>query len=429
VAKLTRDFLATRLGIHLPANAAAVLALRIAHLAFEFVILLFLARWLSAGDFGVYVVAMSCATVLGVPAAVGFDRLLIREVAALRSTEQWSALGGIRRRATQISLVASALLAAVLLVWAAWFAATPTLREALSMAAVLLPLVASSRLRQATIQGLGRVPLGMIPETLVQPAALLLLAGTAFLTVDGRADGALALQLQVVAAALAMLSGILILHRVWPVRTHAPHTYDTRRWVQSALPLMWMLGMNMVLTSADTIMLGLMHSEDSAGRYRVAVQLAMLVSFPMTAINMAVAPELARLHACGERARLRAAAARASRASLLAGLAVAAVLGLVGSPLLGVFGTGFEAAYPALVVLALGYVVNAFSGSAGYLLIMTGRETTAAWIFTIAALANVGGNYLLIPAIGIMGAATATASTIALVAIGLWLSSRRSEVA
>lgn len=415
-----------QIGAELPVGAFATLTLRVVHLALEFLALVLLARLLSADEFGVYAVSMTCAMLLGVPAAAGFDRFLVREVAASQAAGRWGTLRGVLRRSTQVALASSVLLGLGLVAVASWSLEEGTLRSALWLTAVYLPLVAFARMRQAAMQGLGHVPQGMVTETLVQPTVMLLLAGLVFTSGGLPRTGAHAMVLQVLSATVAMLAGIWLLRRRCPpeVRT-APAEFETGRWIRSAAPMMWMLGMNMLLTSADTLMLGWMLDETLAGQYRVASQVAMLVMFPMTAINLAVAPLLARHFASGDLASFGDTAARAARWSLFAALPIAATLLLAGPFVLGMFGSEFVGAYQALAVLVVGYLVNSFAGAAGYVLIMTRHERTAAWVFTVAAVVNVLANYLLIPRFGTLGAAIAAAGSVAMVGLGCWAFARR----
>ncbi|HEX6398458.1 MAG TPA: oligosaccharide flippase family protein [Steroidobacteraceae bacterium] len=426
LAVRARDYLASRLGTGLAGGAIATFALRASHATIEFLNLLLLARLLGAAEFGTYAIAIASANVLGVPAAAGFDRLLIREVAALRACERWGALRGLLARATQVALAASTLLALALAAVAWWSIRDESLQSALCWAALLLPLVAFARLRQAAVQGLGRVPAGLLPETLVQPVTTMLLVLLAFVGMDVTRSGANAVALQCAAAVAAMLVGIGLVRALWPrdARRTEP-VFETARWLTSATPLMIMLGMNMLLVNADTIMMGWLVDETLAGQYRVAAQISMLVGFPMTAINMAVAPTLARDYALGDMTSLRRNTLRASRWALLAALPIALVLFVGGRTLLGLFGPEFAAVYPTLMVLAAGWLANSFAGATGYLLIMTKHEWLAAVIFTVAALATVGANYLLIRDLGAIGAALGTAGGMALLGLGFWTCARR----
>jgi O-antigen/teichoic acid export membrane protein len=420
-ARRAQRFVEVRFGAELPPGGLATMSLRVAHMGLEFFALMLLAHLLDASAFGVYAVAMTCATILGVPATAGFDRLLVREVAANHANERWSLLRGVFRLGTQVAMFASMLLALALAAVATCVVGEGALRQSLLLAALYMPLVAFARMRQAAIQGLGRVAQGMVTETLVQPAMVLLLASLLFVAVGIPRSGVNAMAVQIASAVVAMIAGIWLLRRVWPAQARSvTPEYHRAQWLGSAAPMMWMLGMNMLINYADTIMVGWLVDEAEAGRYRVASQVAMLVGFPTTAINLAVAPALARAYALGDLPALRLSAARAARWSLIAAVPIAFGLLVGGRWILELFGVGFAAAYQPLLILAAGYVINSFSGAAGYVLIMTRHERLAAGVFTGAAIVNLVTNYLLISRFGMLGAAIATAVGVSLVGMGMW---------
>nr|WP_277879386.1 polysaccharide biosynthesis C-terminal domain-containing protein [Coleofasciculus sp. FACHB-712] len=78
------------------------------------------------------------------------------------------------------------------------------------------------------------------------------------------------------------------------------------------------------------------------------------------------------------------------------------------------FGSSFVEGLPALVILTVGQMVNALSGSVGFLMTMTGHQREAALIIGSSAILNVVLNAALIPYLGINGAALSTALTTAL---------------
>ena len=79
--------------------------------------------------------------------------------------------------------------------------------------------------------------------------------------------------------------------------------------------------------------------------------------------------------------------------------------------MLGLFGDEFVAATGILLILSAGQVVFALSGPVLYILTMTAHEKTALHIMYVTASINIVGNAILIPLIGLHGAAIATAST------------------
>ncbi|WP_324705636.1 polysaccharide biosynthesis C-terminal domain-containing protein [Lyngbya sp. CCY1209] len=67
-----------------------------------------------------------------------------------------------------------------------------------------------------------------------------------------------------------------------------------------------------------------------------------------------------------------------------------------------------------MTVLILGQLVNVGSGSVGYLMVLTGHQDQSAFIFGCSALANLILNAIAIPFLGILGAAIATATCMAI---------------
>ncbi|MFO7971597.1 MAG: polysaccharide biosynthesis C-terminal domain-containing protein, partial [Desulfobacterales bacterium] len=93
----------------------------------------------------------------------------------------------------------------------------------------------------------------------------------------------------------------------------------------------------------------------------------------------------------------------------------------LGRPLLGlVFGAVFVNSYLPLVILMAGQMVNSAAGSVAFLLNMTGHERDTAKGVACAAGINIVLNLILIPPLGINGAATATAVSMVVWNVLLW---------
>ena len=54
-----------------------------------------LARWLGAADYGVYTYVLAWASLLAIPAGMGFPILVVRFVPEYRIGEQWDRLRGL----------------------------------------------------------------------------------------------------------------------------------------------------------------------------------------------------------------------------------------------------------------------------------------------------------------------------------------------
>jgi len=89
---------------------------------------------------------------------------------------------------------------------------------------------------------------------------------------------------------------------------------------------------------------------------------------------------------------------------------------------MGLFGSQFESGWVVLLILAAGQFVNVVTGSVGYLLMMSGHESLMRNNIIFSALLNLALNILCVPTLGIVGAAVATAISLAVMNIvSLWL--------
>jgi O-antigen/teichoic acid export membrane protein len=96
---------------------------------------------------------------------------------------------------------------------------------------------------------------------------------------------------------------------------------------------------------------------------------------------------------------------------------------------LSLAGPDFVIGSTALVILACGQFVIVATGPGGFLLSMTGRQAILRNVNVMGALLNVALNAILIPLWGVVGAATATATSLALINLALvWQAKRQVGV-
>jgi O-antigen/teichoic acid export membrane protein len=420
--------LARKLFAGLPHHARSTLMIRIAAVGLEFLGLLVLARLLDAHDYGAYALAMTLVAIFAVPAALGFDRLVVREVAALQALGDWPHAHGVLRRGFHIVLGASAVAAC-----ATWVAGRLVLApvdadaaRALLVAAALVPLLALARLRQAALQGLGHVNAGLVPEFLLQPSVVIVLASVAALWPAITRSATLAVGFQLAAAVAGLLVGAWLLHRrMPPALRNATPRYRGRAWWSAGAAFMGLVMMTTLLTNVDTILVGRLAGNAEAGTYKVATQLAMLVGLPLTAISVAMAPVIAALHAAGRTDELRLQSRAAARVITVAAATIAGAVAIGGPWILAAFGPGFTAGYAPAMILVVAYLVHSAMATSGYLLIMSAHEKLVMGVFAAGALLNVIGGFALIPRFGAVGAALSSAVSLCLVSVTCALFARR----
>ena len=176
-----------------------------------------------------------------------------------------------------------------------------------------------------------------------------------------------------------------------------------------SLPMFLSSSLFMVMSWTDTIMLGMWRTEEEVGIYNVAVRLSMITSFTLGAINSIAAPKFAEFWGKKDLEGLKKVAQQSTKLIFWTSAPILILYILFPKFFMGIFGKEFREGASALVFLTIGQFVNASVGSVGYILQMTDKQKIFQNIILIAAILNIMLNLFLIPKLGIVGAAIASA--------------------
>jgi O-antigen/teichoic acid export membrane protein len=397
-------------------DSIAGFGLNIGNLAATILASIVLARTMDVAQFGLYSWGVALATLLVVPAVLGVDRLLVRDIASYSVANTLDLIRGLMRRAGQLVLVTSA---AILVLGAVVVVATAQAGNSdaalvIAAALVAVPLLAMLRITQSALMGFHHVVLGQFAEILLRPWLFLIAAIAAALILGPQLDAAFAVALYAGTTAVCVLVAFALLRTRTPSPVRASQVrYDTRRWVIAGISLVVLSGGLVINAQTGVLMLGVLDTPAAAGIYSVAQRGALLVSFPLVALNAAIAPTAARLWAARRHDDLQRLVTDGTRGVVLASLPIALLFIFGGSYILSlVYGPDFESGAGALAIVCLGQLVNAATGSVTTLLIMTGNQLRAAIGLAAGIAVNVILCVLLIPTYHATGAAIAASASL-----------------
>ncbi len=412
-ARLARE---GNLGASLLKAAAGTAGLKVAFTGIGFLVSIALARGLGPGGYGVYSYVMALVALLVIPSELGMPALMTREVAVTNARKDWGHMRGLIRRAHQatglFTVVLTAIGAAALWVWGDRVG--PARLGTMWVGLLLVPIVSLNALRSSMLRGLRKVLLAQFPEQIVRPLAFLILIVVVAAAASGPMTPAQVMGLQVAATAAAFVCGlILFLRHRPPELLLAVPAYKTAFWLKSSVPFGLTAAMQLINGRTDIFVLGLFRADHEIGIYRVACQIAALVTFGLSIVNSVQGPHIAHLYATGDKRRLQQMVTRSSRGILLITLVIVAAILLFGKVFLDrVYGIEYASAFVPLVILCVGQLVSATAGSVASLLNMTGHERDTMKGLMIAASLNLVLNFTLTPLWGATGSALATASTL-----------------
>jgi O-antigen/teichoic acid export membrane protein len=379
-----------------------------------------LARWVGVIEYGVYDFAISLSLLLSLIAGLGLSTAALRFIPEYLNQQDWKLLRGILKGGWQQTCIAGLITAAISTVILLILILTLKLKISASIfwGIWLMPLIALMKFQQHSIRAFRQIVLAYTPPLVCYP---LFLAAIAFLwQLWQPLTGSILVGLSMLSVLMVLIIQSLLFRRSLPPELlHSPPRYDYRVWWQVALPLLLMDGSSILLSQTDTLMLGTLLDTKAVGIYSAASKTASWVPFILSAVNAIAAPMFASLHAQGDHQGLQRLVSTAARWMFYPALAIAIGLTIFAEPILLLFGPEFVAAKPSLIVLMMGQLVNVGSGSVGYLLMMTGYQVQSAVVMGVSALVNIFLNLLGIHYLGVLGAALATAFSMAL--WNIWL--------
>jgi O-antigen/teichoic acid export membrane protein len=173
-----------------------------------------------------------------------------------------------------------------------------------------------------------------------------------------------------------------------------------------------------VFSQADTIMIGYFMNNTNVGIYRVALQFTTIATFATYALRNTLWPRISRWGKKGNMGQVEESLSRATSYSLV--LAIPVLMGgsLLGDKLLYFFyGAEFADGYLTLVILLIVQVVNVFQYFFTMYLDALDMPKESFKVTAIGVVANIMLNFILIPVIGISGAAISTLITMTLNAL------------
>ena len=410
-------------------GGAGVAATKVISTLLSLIVAVVLARMLGPNGYGVYAYVFTLVLILAIPAQLGMSRLVIRETTKADTHQKWGAMLGLWRWSSKLTMILSstivALALAILLLTD--FSLNSIELKTAVWGLFLIPFFSLASLRGAALQGLRRVVLGQLPESIIRPVLFLFFLGLLSWWQLGQLTSDVAMAMQLLSALLAFIFGAWILLRARPdnVRSGLEPVYHSRQWFMAAWPMAVLTGMQQINGYADLIILGFFVSAEDIGVYRVAMQGGLLIAFGLQTVVMFVSPYFAQLNETGDLQRLRKLMIISARVSFVVGFPLLVVYCFWGSEILHyVFGEKYVSGYWPLVILSFGQLLNALFGPVGLLLNMTGHERDAMRDVMIAATCNIVLNLILIPDFGKEGAAMATAITMLIWNVLLWSSVR-----
>jgi O-antigen/teichoic acid export membrane protein len=419
-------------------------------------------RWLQPTDAGGFFELIALFTIVSSTLYLGADTGLTRWISRAR------AIGGLddARRVVMIALI-PVLIAALVAAAAVWIAAPAIARTFLSsmgqvtavtdvrIVAPLVPLGALSACILAATRGFGRMWPYLAVEGLGKPAMRVGLVLVALVAGWGIRGALVAWSAPVAIGAVAAWFILGRLMRAEPPDRHlspvsssgpvgtssasgtrepgpvAPGRAAERgrhrrprpgaapprprlagEFWRFAAPRGFAGTFQIVVVWLDILLVGAILSRYDAGVYAAVSKLALVGAYTLEATRLSIGPQLSQALARKEHDRAAELHQSATGWLVLASWPVYILIAIFPAVVLGIFGHRYTPGAAALAILALAMLVNLGTGNVTVVLLMGGKSSLSAYNALAALVVNIGLNLLLLPRLGLVGAALAWAAAI-----------------
>ncbi len=408
--------------------AGAAFLIRVLSAALIYASQILLARWMGSYEFGIYVYVWTLVVLIGDLADLGLASAAQRFIPQYNQRGALALLRGFVMYSRWLAIasasaiaVASAIGVKLLEPWLPAYVVIP-----LMIACVTLPFYVLMQTQDGIARSYNWVHLALLPLYVVRHVVMLALVLAAYL-LKFPADAVTAIAAMGVAIAVTALGQTVMLNR--RIRREiepGPKALEVRTWYATALPILTVEGFYLWLSHTDILVLQYFRSPEDVAVYFAAAKTLTLISFVYFAVSGAVAHRFSEYHVSGDREQLAAFLHSTIKLMFWPSLVAAGAMLVAGKPLLMLFGPGFADGYPLIFIMSLGLLARASVGPAERLLLMVGEHRACGFVYAAAFGLNLTLCLLLVPRLGMHGAALSTATALVVESVLLfWMIKRR----
>ena len=369
--------------------------------------------------YGLYSVCLSIVILVSSLCNLGLNDTTVRYTAIYRSKGQNSSLNGLLVFCTLIASVTGLLGGFCVLLFSFVLANIkhePMLAPLIQLMAPMIPLLCVQTVWFSALQGMKLFKWRVVSERILAPAVLLILVLLFFLLSPSIFNIASATIISVLTG--TCVSAYFLYRVVAPSVRGYSRKYEIQEWMSFATFNFLTSMTEVILESIDTLLLVIFAiSNLQIGQYSAAVKISDFIAMPLFSLNTMFAPTIAELYSQGDKQKLGTMYRVVNKWTTTLSLPLFFIASLFCKSLLQLSGVSFVDGWPLLIVSAIGSVINAATGSVGYMLLMTGHQKVSFLNSTLSVVLNIILGVLLISRFGAMGTALGTTITLILMNI------------
>lgn len=375
-------------------------------------------RYITQSEYGIFSLALVLVSAFGAIATLGLQPGSTRQIAYYRGKDDTSKVKGVVVSSLQLAVIASILLSFILFFTSNLISTnifhSPELSTPLRIFSIIIPFSVLVGIFTSIFRGFDRVGPKIYFQDILMNAlrpllyVAVILLGLSFLGV------VYAYVASIVFTCLAFATYMMRKSPI-PIRGKVSGINPIRKeLLLFSLPLLVVNILGIITGWTDTLMLGYFKAPEIVGLYNAAFPLAQVISLTIGSMIFIYLPIASQLYAKGLNVELQRSYKVLTKWICSAIMPLSLILLLFPEAVLNLlFGASYIPASTALQILAVGFFIRNI-GPAGTTLTVMGKTRFLMWLNLACAGMNVILNILLIPPLGIVGAAIASIAALIL---------------
>ena len=391
-------------------------------LGLSFITTIVVVRHITQSEYGIYSLALTVVSIVALISLLGLEGGIARYIGYSKGKDDVRRISAVGSSSVKFVLMAAIPLALLLFFTSDLIAVnifhSPELSLPLKILAIGLPFSALTAVLISIFRGLEKVEVGVYFGNFLLPFIFLVLV---LAVIFWWGFGFIGVIYAFLASILFTFIAISIYTRkrlLFPLIGKQKSSSTGKELLFFSLPLLATGALGVVMNYTDTLMLGNMMMPSDVGLYSTAVPLAYLLGLPLSAMRTIYTPVVSGLYSRNLMNEMKRNYVIITKWTSSLALPLFLMLFLFPEIILNfVYGANYVPASIALRILALWRLTHVLLGPNGSTLISIGKVRFYMWVAIISAGVNVVLNILLIPLLGIAGAATATSLSLVLMTI------------
>ena len=371
---------------------------------------IFLAKQLGAEGLGIYSLGISIITVFSVFVSLGLGNGLVKYVSKYVVEKNKIQLHTYLHNTFKYSFITTVIFGSILLVFPDYIGdkllSTPEISPYLRFFAILLFVNTGISLFDQTIRGLKEVKKSTIFGNFIRQPLKIIFA-IVFIKIGLNLDGYL--YAEIFAAIITLFFFYKITKKHLPegisrIRSF-PITKINKEERNFGINFMIIGVVGIFNSEADKILLAKYFTIKELGVYSIILTFTAFVPIVLKSVIAIFGPIISEKFAIAKFDEISALVKNISYYIFLSSFSIVIIIAFGGKLLLGLFGSEFVIGYIPMVVILFGGIFDMMTGAVGTVLVMSGNEKQVRNIQVIGFVISVSLFVVLIPLLGILGAA------------------------